>query len=100
MLALKWEGAEKEGERKRANEREKIPTGSNTSMQSPIQGLNPQTVRLWPELKPRVSQALDWAIQAPQKQWLFLLKTQRIEYLTKTQPKETRPSQVSMAEKE
>ena len=35
------------------------------SAQSPMRGLNSQTLRSWPELKPRVRCLTDWATQAP-----------------------------------
>ena len=53
-------GAEREGERD-------YQAGSALSAQSPTWGLNPWTMRSWPELKPRVGYLTDWATQAPLK---------------------------------
>ena len=51
--------------RERGRERES-QTGSSLSVQGPTRGSNPQTVRSWPEPKPRVGCWTDWATQAPQ----------------------------------
>ena len=40
-----------EGQRERERENPKQAPGSELSAQSPTQGLNPPTVRSWPELK-------------------------------------------------
>ena len=45
--------------------------GSALSVETPTWGLNPRSVRSWPELKPRVRCLTNWATQAPQE-LLFL----------------------------
>ena len=51
-------GAEREGDRE-------SQAGSMPSVQSPMQGSNPQTMRSWPELKSRVRGLTHWATQVP-----------------------------------
>ena len=45
-------GTEEEGERE-------SQAGSTLTVQSPMEGLNPRNVRLWPELKPRIRRLTD-----------------------------------------
>ena len=73
-LVIFWE-RERERERERKREwgrgrergRERIPSRLHTlPAWSLMWGLNPRTVRSWPELRPRVRHSIDWATQAPQ----------------------------------
>ena len=50
------------GERQRERESQ---TDSALLARTPMQASNPQTMRLWPELKPRVGCLADWATQVP-----------------------------------
>ena len=54
-----------EGEEKRES-----PAGSTLNAEPPL-GLNPTTLRTWPEPKPRVGHSTDWATQAPLPGSLF-----------------------------
>ena len=57
-----------EGQRERETESQ---AGSVPSAQSPMGGSSPQTVRSWPEPKPRVGRLTDWATQGPPSFLLF-----------------------------
>ena len=52
-------------------EEKESQAGSALSAQSPMQGSNPQTMRLWPEPKSRAEHLKDWAIQVTLQEVLF-----------------------------
>ena len=60
-----WGGSEREGDRD-------SEAGSMLLAQTPVWGLNPQTMRSWPELKPRVGRSTDWATYVPHNWFLYI----------------------------
>ena len=68
MFIYLWEteSVSGEGQRERETQNPKQTRDSKLSVQSPMWGSNPQTVRAWPEQKPRVERVTEGATQAPQ----------------------------------
>ena len=63
-----WAGQEK-GEKERERESQ---AGSVLLGWSLMQGLNSWTVKLWPDLNPRVGRLMDWAPQMPQEDTIII----------------------------
>ena len=77
-----WEreqAGEGQRERARERERERIKSRLWLSAQSPMQGLNPRTVRSWRESRSRVRRLTDWATQVPENLLHFNLSIQGVE---------------------
>ena len=50
-------------------EKEKNPQADSLSVESDV-GMDPRTLKSWPELKSRVRHLSNWATQVPQKEFL------------------------------